>query len=610
MKKIIVIFIFQFLYFNSIYAQYAIENDYKNYNNDSLICNLELLNIPQLDSLTKKITSKKISYAYCDIIKDITIHVNGQDTLLCLNKAHVESLIKEKDKKDKKDWLIFLGLVHQIGHIIYDYDVDNGVWSGYQEIIIDRFSGHWLYEIGTDNNELMESIIDHYYYSQTIPYHTFNTSLIISQDPDIRDRYQAMREGWYRAERLSKKIEVTISENKAYEILERAKINTTSNFFDRIELCNQSITIYPTVEAYAVRALLKTQMGLFTMVDQDLKEAIKMKKEEPSLRLILIFNKYYHLGKTTEALSEVQNLIKEYPIKFAYYENAFKMFKNSEAYDIAIEFIKSCIGKYNLNESFLYQYMGLFYLETNRLDEALNSFDVSIKKDSTNTQAYINRGYLFQTHQEYALAERDYKIALKISPTDNQLYINYGSLLYELGRNKEAVDLYTKGLEKMPDAYNLYLLRGQTLLLSDTLTLGNAFKAEKDFWEVIKHYPKTAEAYFGLGFIESKFANFSKAIEYFSEAIYLNSHTIDASWYVFRAEAYYALGKYEEAIHDIEISFLYTKNDPMAYYIRGLILAKLERWAEAIEAFDKCLSLDPSDEQAIQQLYNAKKAVE
>lgn len=93
---------------------------------------------------------------------------------------------------------------------------------------------------------------------------------------------------------------------------------------------------------------------------------------------------------------------------------------------------------------------------------------------------------------------------------------------------------------------------------------------------------------------QMKVENFSAAVEFYSQAIALNSH--NAVYYCNRAAALSKLGNYAGAVQDCEQAINIDPQYSKAYGRMGLALASLNKHTEAVGYYKKALELDPDNE--------------
>ena len=93
--------------------------------------------------------------------------------------------------------------------------------------------------------------------------------------------------------------------------------------------------------------------------------------------------------------------------------------------------------------------------------QAMAVYQRVLEMDPEHAAANINLGTLYYNRQDYALAEKHYRIAIGIDPRYALAYFDLGNVLDETGRVNEAIQAYNTALQLAPtygDAhYNLAL---------------------------------------------------------------------------------------------------------------------------------------------------------
>jgi len=159
----------------------------------------------------------------------------------------------------------------------------------------------------------------------------------------------------------------------------------------------------------------------------------------------------------------------------------------------------------------------------------------------------------------------------------------------------DPVRLWSDVVEKNPLAYGAFN------------TLGNALAERGDYDEAIKAYrrsmalaPGWERTYYNMGMTMSHRGVEEEKVEYLMEAIRyyekaLKLHPASYRTYNSIAVNYYIMGKYDRALEYIKRGMKRNPNFPYFYSNLGLILSEgFGKREEAIEAFRKALSFDPS----------------
>jgi tetratricopeptide (TPR) repeat protein len=272
---------------------------------------------------------------------------------------------------------------------------------------------------------------------------------------------------------------------------------------------------------------------------------------------------------------------------------------------------------------FPYYRRSIIYFESHKLDEAFADVNKALQLDSTQQELYSYRGAVYASVEEHDKAIADYSKAIQLKPDDYLPYYNLslekhaledmdgyctdmqecytilkkdgqndslkntlqiaiasncdstqpgyfyqrGIALFNLQQYKRAIDIYTAGIRKFPDNVILLSFRG------------NAHFA-------MLHYTEAIEDYYASGKNKVEIAQQAEG--------FLSSMQVSI------AEAKFMLGKYEEALTDInkaiEMLPVASKSFPTGdlYNTQGSIFLALGKYQEALTGFNKCIELNPS----------------
>lgn len=120
------------------------------------------------------------------------------------------------------------------------------------------------------------------------------------------------------------------------------------------------------------------------------------------------------------------------------------------------------------------------------------------------------------------------------------------------GRLSEAVDIYTRIIEAVPDSEKNIISvirkhRGMAFF-----AMNNLEAALEDFQKSIEAEPKAFRSYYYKGIVYSIQKKYAEAIECYSESLALNEFQAHTNFR--RAMAYYELGEYEKSMNDLDVA--------------------------------------------------------
>jgi len=239
---------------------------------------------------------------------------------------------------------------------------------------------------------------------------------------------------------------------------------------------------------------------------------------------------------------------------------------------------KSAKGNKNYHKVIRQAYQ---HLDNGRPDRALKEFHRAVKLSNRKTDTYLTAFYTFTADGSrsipYAIDVAKEIIELNDARQLDRvlkkkelavLLGQYGGLCYSAGRNQEGIDALERAVSLWPD---------NPWLAND---LGY-FYAENDI-------------------------HLKKALKLTKQAVKAEPHNamyIDSLGWV-----YYKLGRYKEAVDELERAVRLSRNDPELRYHLGEAYVKLGKNARACIELDKTLLLSPSHTNA-KALNNKLKAV-
>ncbi len=228
-----------------------------------------------------------------------------------------------------------------------------------------------------------------------------------------------------------------------------------------------------------------------------------------------------------------------------------------------------------------------------------------------------------ENKEEIAISEEDKKdLEEKIAES----CYKHGCLYTELGRYREAIQLFTKVIDLQPNNVEAY--NGRAFA---SMRLEEYQKAIDDLNKAVTLNPNYEKIYHNLGVIYNKLGEYEKSIFYYNKqialspndetayfgisnnyaaleehqksvynltkAIALNPDYADA--YYNRADSYDELEEYEKVIDDLTKAIALKLNFVEAYCNRGATYNKLGEYEKAISDFDKAEKINPT----IMQIY-------
>ena len=266
--------------------------------------------------------------------------------------------------------------------------------------------------------------------------------------------------------------------------------------------------------------------------------------------------------------------------------------------------------------------------------DALKQYDIAIKLNPNNAEAYVLRGDAKYWTSNYESAIRDYDKAISLDPNNSEAYWGRGDAKNALGLYNQALQDYNTVLDLIPSYAKAAQDRGNDV----EFTLRN-FREIRHHDKKLRFCPEDADTYLSRGLEKYKFGLYNEAIQDFNEVIRIDPN-VDRSFtgkrilkrglrkpyekklvctsiysqyspaayaYAQRALAKNHLNQYDEAIKDLDKIIEMYPAYSYAYLVRGNIKKWMGIYHEAILEYDKAIEFNPNDPEAYIRRGEVKK---
>jgi tetratricopeptide (TPR) repeat protein len=298
--------------------------------------------------------------------------------------------------------------------------------------------------------------------------------------------------------------------------------------------------------------------------------------------------------------------------------------------------------------------LGNVDLKAGKLDQALQEYDVALKRNPNLARAHLNKGIIFLRKNEYDQAEEEFHQELEINPNDDKAYNNLSAVyrlrgLYdqaieaaqkavnlkayypeaymnlalaykEKGDYQKAKDVLSLGMKKIQPFLDANLLMGEILQEEGKLDLAMAeyrkitdqSSAKKDvIYDLETLFSKgnpynledseiRAKAHFNLGTIYVQKGRIDLAESHLETAIALKPDFAEA--FANLGTLYDNIGRHSEAIIQLQKAISLDPQNAIYHYNLGLAYAKSNRLEEAKEELEQCLKIEPDFKEAQEKL--------
>lgn len=292
----------------------------------------------------------------------------------------------------------------------------------------------------------------------------------------------------------------------------------------------------------------------------------------------------YTAARYEEAIEAYGQILELDDQKDEIYNNRGMAYLNTQQYDLALSDFSKAI-ELEGGVDIYYNNRGLVYYYQEKYEEAVADFSKAIEMNAGDAGYFSNRGDAYHAMEAYDEAIQDYDQALLIEPSRLITLNNRASAYFNLEKYEEAVADYTTAIEKQPESDIVYWNRGEAYRM-----LGKYEKALEDYQTYAANTTeklsteflfKRAEVYAAMEEYDLALADYADAIEQDPQDMVL---------YQGRANIHYQRGAYQEAIDDYT-KYLESGDDAVALGNRGYCYLQLENLEQALNDLNRCIEL-------------------
>ena len=233
-------------------------------------------------------------------------------------------------------------------------------------------------------------------------------------------------------------------------------------------------------------------------------------------------------------------------------------------------------------------YRGRQYLFEGRYAQAIESFNMLARLDTTLYEAFFFRGIAKYNLGDFVGAQVDFDRSIRLNPVFTAAFHYRAITFSRQGRYEDALRDLQEAMDLRPGYTGLFFSRGVTYLLSQQFE-----KAIEDFNRFIKFEPRVSEAYLNRGASYLYINDTIKALEDYNTAVLLNK--FDPEGYVRRSRVYVLQERFDEALSDLTNAISLDSLNTFAYFNRALVYNSIKDINGALADFDKVLQQDPEN---------------
>lgn len=240
------------------------------------------------------------------------------------------------------------------------------------------------------------------------------------------------------------------------------------------------------------------------------------------------------------------------------------------------------------------------YVAQGTTDAALKDLNMVIKLDPRQIEAFFERGKVNRSQGKEDLALDDINHVLRENPDHLEALFQRGDIHGSQGQLDEALGDLNRVLRANPTHFNALVRRAQVHVLKGSLDL-----ALSDAHELLRMNPSSPHPYIVQGIVTFRRNQYAEAVMNFDHGVRMSADyselalkTYDqlirdrpeiGSAYHARAVVYYQIGRFQEAIADLDLALTKAVDVPQAEYDRGMAYLRQWKYSEAINDFEQAL---------------------
>jgi tetratricopeptide (TPR) repeat protein len=231
--------------------------------------------------------------------------------------------------------------------------------------------------------------------------------------------------------------------------------------------------------------------------------------------------------------------------------------------------------------------LGYAYAGLKRTEDAKTEFSRAAALDPKMAEAHLNLGLVLMDTDPATAAEA-FRRAAELQPSESRPRFLAGLSLERASKFPEAIEQYRSAVALSPNDYEAHFALGRALLRSN-----DAAGAEEQFRAAAAARGDAAPARLGLAnalLAQKKYDPASDAL-----AEYLKLKPEDRAAHFDRASALLNLGRFDEALTELDRSDADSAPSAEGLKMRGEIFMQQKKWKEAGGVLTQALVLSPQD---------------
>jgi tetratricopeptide (TPR) repeat protein len=230
---------------------------------------------------------------------------------------------------------------------------------------------------------------------------------------------------------------------------------------------------------------------------------------------------------------------------------------------------------------------GLRLAEADRLQEARDLFERSIRLVPGFSQAHNNVGFVFAKLGDFDRAETAFETALSLEPRYASAAVSLGKVYEQQGRTDRALELYDRLLAEDPDLATAWMRSGALLERLDRLD-----EAAERYRRVLAIDPSNDRGRLAFGAVLLRLERWAEARVVIESLVVRQADSYPAR--VNLGAALDGLGRLDEALAAYQTAAALRPDDPEPHFRIAVMYSRRGRWADAASEYERVLARDPA----------------
>ncbi|MCK5024820.1 MAG: tetratricopeptide repeat protein, partial [Thermoplasmata archaeon] len=238
---------------------------------------------------------------------------------------------------------------------------------------------------------------------------------------------------------------------------------------------------------------------------------------------------------------------------------------------------------------------------TGNYRKAIEYYEAAIHLKSQYDLAWLMKGNALSAIGQHDEAIYCFKKVLDYNPESEEAWYNLGATHYHLGKYEDEIACYDQALALNPKYPKAWNNKGATLH-----HLGKYEEAVLCYDKVLRLEPDNVQVLNNRGVALKNLEEYDESLKSFDQALRKKDDYLDA--WLNKGILLHDMERYEDAIICYDTVLTKWRN-PEVILLKGVALAMLVKYMQAIEAFDDALSMKPGWDIVIEEKKKAEDAM-